>query len=392
MTLPRRWRRTLGLGLLGAGALLLAALALALLFGPAWVDARRNTVVPARGSPSAAALALHRGLAVADLHADSLLWQRDLLVRHTRGHLDLPRMQAGGIRLQVFGIVSAVPFGFNIHRTEDALDSVAALAILQRWPRNTWNDPAARAMYQIRRLDSAIAASNGRLGLIRSARDLSDAMRDGRIGALLALEGAQPLGRQAANFAQFFSAGVRLVGLAHFTDTAFAGSAHGREGHGLTVEGRLLLKDIEAHRAIVDLAHASPKTFDAVLRLAQRPVVVSHTGVRATCDNPRNLSDAQLRALARNGGLVGIGFWDTATCGEDAAAIARAIRHAADVMGVQHVALGSDFDGTTRVPFDAAGLPRLTEALLKVGFTPDDIRRIMGANVQEFLWRQLPPA
>jgi len=389
--MSRRWRRALGLGLLGAGALLLTALALALLFGPAWVDARRNTVVPARVLPSAAALALHRGLAVADLHADSLLWQRDLLVRHTRGHLDLPRMQAGGIRLQVFGIVSAVPFGFNIHRTEDALDSVAALAILQRWPRNTWNDPAARAMYQIQRLDSAIAASNGRLVRIRSARDLSDAMREGRIGALLALEGTQPLGNEAANFGHFFTAGVRMVGLAHFTDTAFAGSAHGREAHGLTVEGRLLLKEIEARRAIVDLAHASPKTFDAVLRLAQRPVVVSHTGVRATCDNRRNLSDAQLRALARNGGLVGIGFWGTATCGEDAAAIARAIRHATDVMGVQHVALGSDFDGTTQVPFDAAGLSLLTEALLKVGFTPDDIRRIMGANVQEFLWRQLPP-
>ena len=379
---------------MGAGALLLAALAVALIFGPAWVDARRNTVVSAAstgGQASAAALALHRNFAVADLHADTLLWQRDLLTRHARGHLDVPRMQAGGIKLQVFSLVSAVPFGFNIHRTEEAFDSVAALAMLQRWPSNTWNDPAARALYQIKRLNTAIAASNERLTLVRSARDLSDAMREGRIGVLLALEGTQPLGRHAGNFATFFDAGVRMVGLAHFTDTPFAGSAHGRERHGLTVEGRLLLNEIETRRAIVDLAHASPKTFDAVLRLAQRPVVVSHTGVRATCDNPRNLSDAQLRALARNGGLVGIGFWDTATCGEDASAIARAIRHAVAIVGVKHVALGSDFDGTTRVPFDAAGLPLLTEALLKVGFTPDEIRRIMGANVQEFLWRQLPP-
>lgn len=389
-----RLRRALGVTALGAGMLLLAALAVVLVFGPAWVDARRNTVVSTvstGGQIGAAALALHRSIAVADLHADTLLWQRDLLKRHTRGHLDVPRMQAGGIKLQVFSLVSAVPFGFNIHRTEEAFDSVAALAILQRWPRNTWNDPAARALYQIQRLDAAVAASDARLVLVRSARDLSDAAREGRIGVLLALEGTQPLGRHAANFAKFFAAGVRMVGLAHFTDTAFAGSAHGRERHGLTVEGRLLLREIETRRAIVDLAHASPKTFDAVMRLAQRPVVVSHTGVRATCDNPRNLSDAQLRTLARNGGLVGIGFWDTATCGEDASAIARAIRHAATVMGVEHVGLGSDFDGTTRVPFDAAGLPLLTEALLKVGFTPDEIRRIMGANVQEFLWRQLPP-
>ena len=387
-------RRTLLFTAAGMGLLLIAALVVAFIFGPAWVDTRRNTVVsaPSTGAQaSTAALAVHRSLAVADLHTDTLLWQRDLLTRHTRGHLDLPRMQAGGIKLQVFSLVSAVPFGFNIHRTEEAFDSVAALAMLQRWPRNTWSDPAARALYQIQRLNSAIAASDGRLVLVRSARDLSDAAREDRIGVLLALEGTQPLGRHAANFAKFYDAGVRMVGLAHFTDTPFAGSAHGREGHGLTVEGRLLLREIETRRAIVDLAHASPKTFDAVLRLAQRPVVVSHTGVRATCNNPRNLSDTQLRALARNGGLVGIGFWDTATCGQDASAIARAIRHAATVMGLKHVALGSDFDGTTRVPFDAAGLPLLTEALLKVGFTPDEIRRIMGANVQGFLWRQLPP-
>lgn len=141
---------------------------------------------------------------------------------------------------------------------------------------------------------------------------------------------------------------------------------------------------------LVDLAHASDRTFDDVLALATRPVVVSHTGVRRTCDNRRNLGDAQLRAIARNGGVVGIGYWPTAVCGDDARAIARAIRHAVSVAGVEHVGLGSDFDGAVTAPFDATGLPLVTEALLAEGFAGEDVARIMGGNVLELLERALP--
>src|SRR5262245_62239883 len=121
-----------------------------------------------------------------------------------------------------------------------------------------------------------------------------------------------------------------------------AGSSHGFEKYRLTDKGRELVRQMEEKRMLVDLAHASPKTIDDVLKTATRPVVVSHTGVKGTCDNARNLSDDQLRAIARNGGIVGVGFWDTAVCGRDASAIAKAIRHAVGVMGVDHVALGSD--------------------------------------------------
>ena len=141
---------------------------------------------------------------------------------------------------------------------------------------------------------------------------------------------------------------------------------------------------------IVDLAHGSDQVVDDVLAMATRPVVVSHTGVRGTCDNRRNLSDDQLRAIARNGGLVGIGFWQTAVCGTDAAAIARAIRYTADLIGVDHVALGSDFDGATRTPFDASGLVKLTEALLAAGFSREDVAKVMGGNEIRFLMENLP--
>ena len=140
----------------------------------------------------------------------------------------------------------------------------------------------------------------------------------------------------------------------------------------------------------IDIAHASPKTIDDILAMATRPVVVSHTGVKGTCDNNRNLSDDQLRRIAATGGVIGIGFWDTAICGEDAAAIARAIKYAASIAGVEHVALGSDFDGSVKVPFDASGVPLITEALIAEGFSDNDIALIMGGNVLRLLSEYLP--
>jgi microsomal dipeptidase-like Zn-dependent dipeptidase len=141
---------------------------------------------------------------------------------------------------------------------------------------------------------------------------------------------------------------------------------------------------------LVDLAHASARTIDDVLSMATRPVVVSHTGVRATCDNARNLSDDQLRRIAATGGVIGIGYWDTAVCGEDARAIARAIAHAASVVGPEHVALGSDFDGAVSVPFDTTGLAVLVDALLAAGLPEEAIAQVMGGNVVRLLGQSLP--
>jgi membrane dipeptidase len=112
--------------------------------------------------------------------------------------------------------------------------------------------------------------------------------------------------------------------------------------------------------------------------------------VKGTCDNNRNLSDEQLKAIAKTGGIIGIGFWDTATCGEDARSIAKAIRHTANVIGVNHVALGSDFDGSVKVPFDTSGVGLITEALLNENFNEDEIVKIMGGNVVRLLSEQLP--
>ena len=143
---------------------------------------------------------------------------------------------------------------------------------------------------------------------------------------------------------------------------------------------------------LVDVAHASAATIDDVLATAMRPVIVSHTGVRGVCDNARNLGDRHVRGIADSGGIVGIGFWPTACGGEDAASIARSIHYAVDVAGIDHVGLGSDFDGAVPVPFDATGLVQLTDALLAAGLDDGAIAKVMGGNVRRVLLETLPAA
>jgi membrane dipeptidase len=186
------------------------------------------------------------------------------------------------------------------------------------------------------------------------------------------------------------AAGYRMVGLAHFFDNAFGGSAHGIEKGGLTAAGRDIVERLEERSILVDLAHASAAVIDDVLAIAKRPVIASHTGVRATADNARNLGDDQLRAIAATGGMVGIGFWPTASGGEDALSIARAIAHSAAVIGPDHVGLGSDFDGAVPVPFDVSGLGLLTEALLAEGLDEATIAAVMGGSAIRLLRETLP--
>ena len=186
------------------------------------------------------------------------------------------------------------------------------------------------------------------------------------------------------------AAGFRMISPAHFFDTAFGGSAHGVEQHGLTARGREMLLRMEAKGMLLDVAHASARTIDDAIALATRPIVASHTGVRGICDNARNLTDDHLTGIAGTGGLVGIGFWPTACGGDDAAAIARSIVYAVNLIGADHVALGSDWDGAVPVPFDAAHVVRLTDALLDAGLDEATIRAVMGENVLRLLGERLP--
>lgn len=181
-----------------------------------------------------------------------------------------------------------------------------------------------------------------------------------------------------------------MVAPTHLFDSDLAGSQQGVGRGGLTELGRQWLAEMERLNLIVDLAHASERAIEEILAASTRPPVVSHTGIKRVCDNNRNLSDSLLRKIAAKGGLIGIGFWREATCGDDLPALVRALRAAVDVVGIEHVALGSDWDGFVATPVDAARLPLLTVEMAKAGFSEDDIRRLLGGNAIEFLRRSLP--
>ena len=140
---------------------------------------------------------------------------------------------------------------------------------------------------------------------------------------------------------------------------------------------------------IVDVAHASAATIDDVLAMATRPVVVSHTGVRGTADNARNLTDDQLRGIAATGGVVGIGFWETASGGIDVGRDRARRRLRGRHRGLDHVALGSDFDGAVRMPIDATGMAQMTDALLALGWD-ETVAKVMGRNAMRVLGDVLP--
>jgi microsomal dipeptidase-like Zn-dependent dipeptidase len=344
---------------------------------------------------TAAVADLHERLTIVDLHADSLIWGRDLLRRADRGHVDVPRLAEGNVAVQVFAVATKVPRNLNIEANDDQSDDVTLVALVQGWPAASWRSLLARAEHQAGRLRSMAVASGGQLTLIRTAAGL-DTFLERRAGdptlvaGLLAIEGAHALDDDLANVARLDAAGFRMVGLAHFFDNAFGGSAHGLAQGGLTAPGRELVAELERRRMIIDLAHASAATIDDVLAIATRPVVASHTGVRAVCDNARNLTDEQLRGIAATGGMVGIGFWPTACGGDGVEWIARSIAHAVAIVGADHIGLGSDFDGAVPVPFDATGIVQVTDALIREGFGDPDIGAIMGGNALRLLRGGLP--
>ena len=361
---------------------------------PAIVESRNNKVLqPGPYHSSAAAEALHKKLIVADLHADSLLWNRNLLDRSSRGQVDLPRLQQGNVAIQAFTLVTTSPRHLNIYRNSESTDMIRYMAIAQGWPPRTWNSPKERALYEAGKLHTFAEKSDGKLVIIKSRSDLQKFLstrRPGQVAGFLGTEGAQPLEGNLGNLDDLYAAGIRMMAPTHFTDTAVGGAAAGMTRRGLTDLGRQWVRLMESKHMIIDLAHASPATLRDVTAMATQPLLVSHTGVRGTCNNPRNLSDDELRAVAKTGGVIGMGLWQTATCGTDARATARAIRYAVQVVGVDHVALGSDFDGAVTTPFDSSGWPLLTDALLQQGFSEQDIRKIMGENVVRVLMGVLP--
>jgi membrane dipeptidase len=366
-------------------------------FLPAMVERSQNKVLQLPTPDlSSEATRLHQSLFVADLHADPLLWNRDLLQRSSHGHVDVPRLREGGVALQVFGVVTQVPGGQNYDSNELRTDLITPLAIAQLWPVASWSSPKERALHQARKLRDLATRASGRFIVVDGPQPLQQLLERrksdrGITAGLLAIEGLQAIEGDLGNLDALHQAGFRMMGLTHFFDNPLGGSAHGVSKSGLSDFGRQAVRRMEERGIVVDLAHASPAMIEDVLGMATRPVVVSHTGVKGTCDHIRNLPDEHLRRVAATDGVIGIGYWDAAVCDVSVAGIVRAIRYTVGIAGIEHVGLGSDFDGATTTPFDTSGLARLTDGLLAEGFSEADVAKIMGENVLRLLRQTLRP-
>ncbi|WP_321325132.1 dipeptidase [uncultured Parasphingorhabdus sp.] len=368
-----------------------------LIFAPAEFEKQTNMV---DGKPLPAirpeAQKLHDSLMIVDLHGDTLLWKRKITDSVDRGHIDLDRLQAGNIGLQIFSSVTKTPKGQNYDSNRGDTDNITLLAITQMQPVRTWFSLLERQLYHAQKLDRAVAVSAGammpisqpgHLDTLAAARNQSD----GPIGVLFSAEGLQTLEGERANLTKLYAAGMRMAGLVHFFDNELAGSMHGMEKGGLTDFGRTIVRDMEDMGMIVDIAHSSHATVADILKMARRPVVSSHGGVQAVCGVNRNLTDAEIRGVAATGGIIGLGYWDGAMCDTNPATVAKAAKHVRDLVGIEHVALGSDFDGAVTTRFDTSGVVQITQALMDAGFSEAEIRAVMGLNALRVIKAGLVP-
>ncbi|MGH1374091.1 MAG: dipeptidase [Cellvibrionaceae bacterium] len=366
-------------------------------FSPAYIENKINSVEPhAPYNISEDARRLHQSLLIGDWHSDTPLWERDPAEHSARGHVDIPRLQQGNVALQMFTTVTKSPKGQNYDSNSSASgDNITLLAMAQGWPPRTWTSLAERALYQAEKIQNLVKKHPDQAKLILTKKDLAQVIEqrsqgNNLVGVLIGTEGSHALDGKLENISRLFDAGFRMMSLHHFFDNRLGGSLHGESGEGLTEFGRQTLDVMIAKGIMIDVSHSAPQVVEDVLAYTDMPLIVSHTGVYGHCPSARNLSDDLMKKITHAGGIIGIGYWDGAVCDTSPENIVKAFRYAIDLVGVDHVALGSDFDGSTHTQFDTSELSVLTEEMLKANFTEAEIRQVMGENMHRFLENHLP--
>ncbi|HEV8138728.1 MAG TPA: dipeptidase [Pyrinomonadaceae bacterium] len=361
-------------------------------------------------------LSIHRRAIIVDMHADTV--QRvidenvDINQRLSDGHLDAARAKEGGLDAQFFSIwVEPQLFGGGgasaMKRADIQIEAIHDLAI--KHPE-TWE-------------------------MATTADDVRRASADGKIAALMGLEGGYAIDEKIENVQRYYNLGVRYMSPAWSVSTSWAGSSGDAVGEtrGLNDFGKQVVREMNRLGMIVDVSHVSDKTFWDIVNTSTKPVVATHSGCRAIANVPRNLTDDMIKALAKTGGVVNVIFYpehiepgwsekkkkvdnDIASLVERASAeeqgtvaqkklardrvrsreylqrlppvsVARIvdhIDHIVKLVGIDHVGIGSDFDGVQAVPADlksVADLPNLTRELLKRGYSESDVDKILGGNM-----------
>ncbi|HEV2439154.1 MAG TPA: dipeptidase [bacterium] len=314
-----------------------------------------------------------------DGHNDTILslmrTGRSFFERSTEGHIDLPRAVEGRLGGGFYAMYVPPP------ETTVAPGQV---------PAGPAPEPAQSEMLSaFGRLLEIAQASDGRVKVVRTAADIQARLNDGTHAMLLHLEGAEPLGPDGRALEVFYAAGLRSVGLTHARHNAYATGVPTRTfpstpdiGPGLTDAGKTLVKQLNRRRVMIDLSHINERGFWDVAAISEAPLVATHSNAHARCRNPRNLTDKQLDAVRDSRGVVGLNFaigFLRADGGRDPNT---PITTMVEQMGIDHVGLGSDYDGTT-VPADlgdAAGLPKLVAAMQARGYAGDDLRKLLHGN------------
>ena len=383
--------------IIGLALLVFLLLASGRIFLPSWLDKQMNPVsdhLPFVVSDKARDL--HKTLLIGDWHSDSALWNRNLSKTYDYGHEDIPRMQKGNIALQMFTTVTKSPSGQNYDSNETASrDNITSLAIVQGWPIKTWSSLTERAIFQAEKIRNLSLRDSKNLMLIESQSDLKQFMikrelNPTLIGALIGTEGSHALDGDLNNIERLYNKGFRMMSLHHFFDNKLGGSLHGITRQGLTDFGRQSIVEMLRLNIIIDVSHSSENVVKDVLDITNRPIVVSHTGFNGHCESPRNINDGLMQSIAKKGGLIGVGFWDGAVCDNTPKSVAEAIVYGIELIGVDHVALGSDFDGAITPGFDSSELVAITHELLELGLSDFQIRKVMGGNMFAFLQQNLP--
>lgn len=341
-----------------------------------------------------------------DSHIDTiqrvLVDNEDLGVRSTHGHADLPRLREGGTNAPFFSLW--VPTYYKgseaVRRTLDLRDAI----------------------------ERVFDAHPDQIALALNASDVERITKAGKIAAILSIEGGHQIADDLAVLRVYYALGVRSMTLTHFRNNNWADSSTDKPVHnGLTDFGRQVVREMNRLGMIVDISHVSDKTFYDALAVTTKPVIASHSSCRALSEVPRNMTDDMIRALAKNGGVIGINFGEGFLNQKDADLLKKAVNsisynepqltgraldeyaarqvheqmkqpaksyatiddavahidHAVRVAGIDHVGIGSDFDGISAPPKgleDISKMPALAAALRKKGYSEQDVRKIFGLN------------
>jgi len=360
---------------------------------------------------------LHREALVADLHCDTMLQMRrgyDISQRHESYHVDIPRLIEGGVNLQAFACCLSVTTDRDKRRSRTDLDLDTLIDQFDRHP--------------------------DKIAVCRNASEAIQIIESDRIAALLAIENGDAIANDLNNLAHFHARGVRYITLTHFAshDWCISSADNSPAFNGLTDFGRDVVRTMNELGIIVDVSHISVRAFEEVLKVTSRPVIASHSCAHSICPHDRNLTDDEIRALADNGGMVGINFcdnflseaswrrteeyfkndlnrinelgelitslddeaevqahyrrlrpfmtgWKEALKGIQASVytVVDHIEHIIRLVGTDHVGLGSDYDGIFFGPVgleDCSGLPSITHELLTRGHDESTVRKVLGEN------------